>query len=134
MFCQKCGNQNAEGVKFCATCGAPLMDEPQAQPQPQYQQPQMPYQAPVIPGKGLGIASMVLGIISLVLFCVWYIAMPCAIVAAALGGVASSKAKAAGMKNGVATAGIVCSCIALGLALLFIILAAAGLASYGAFA
>ena len=31
--------------------------------------------------KGFSIASMVLGIISLVLFCLWYISVPCAIIA-----------------------------------------------------
>lgn len=35
--------------------------------------------------KGLSIASMVLGIVSLVFFCVWYIAIPCAILAIIFG-------------------------------------------------
>lgn len=114
---------------------APVQPQFQAPQQPQYQMPPQPVYAPaqpVIPGKGLGITSMVLGIIALVLFCVWYISVPCAIVGAALGGVSLSKAKAFGIKNGMATAGIVCSCIALGLAILFILLVAIGVASASA--
>ena len=117
-ICPNCRTNNAPGATQCAACGTPLA-------------PVAYGVAPAVPGKGLGIASMVLGIISLVLFCVWYIAIPCAIIGAALGGVALSKAKAVGMKNGVGTAGLVCSVIALGLALIFIILAAIGLAEMG---
>ena len=87
-----------------------------------YQQPvQSPYGAPVVPGKGLAIAAMILGIVSLALFCLWYLAIPCGIVGLVLGAIAHNKAKAVGMKSGMATAGIVCSAIALGIALLFII-------------
>ncbi len=35
--------------------------------------------------KGLSIAAMVLGIISVALFCIWYIALPCAILAIVFG-------------------------------------------------
>lgn len=126
MFCSKCGVQNEEGLNFCANCGAPLNAAPAAPAapvapqQPVYQQP-VYQQAPVIPGKGMGIAGMVLGIIGLVLMCFWYIGIPCAIVGVILSGLASSKAKKVGAKNGMATAGIVCSCIALGFNLLWII-------------
>lgn len=155
-FCKHCGNQIEDNAAFCGVCGQPQnIAEPQAQA-PVYQapvQPQQPvYQAPVqqpvyvapqapvapakpvIPAKGMGIAAMVLGILSLAMFCVWYLAIPCAIVGAALGGVAQSKAKAAGVKNGMAVAGITCSCIALGIAVLFLLLGIIGLASIGAFA
>jgi hypothetical protein len=87
-----------------------------------YQQPvQSPYGAPVVPGKGLAITAMILGIVSLALFCLWYLAIPCGIVGLVLGAIAHNKAKAVGMKSGMATAGIVCSSIALGIALLFVI-------------
>lgn len=28
MFCQNCGTQNSDGVKFCNNCGAPLQAAP----------------------------------------------------------------------------------------------------------
>ena len=52
--------------------------------------------------KGLSIASMVLGIVSIVLFCIWYISLPCAILAIIFAVI--------GMKNGgkgMAIAGLV---------------------------
>ncbi len=92
MFCPNCGSQIDDNSKFCASCGATVVEEPAPQPepqaqqpqyqQPQYQQPQYQqpqYQQPQrqqpqymyvkkrpVPGRGLGIAGMVLGIISLV--------------------------------------------------------------------
>lgn len=157
-FCKHCGSQIEDNAAFCGVCGqaqntvepqaqeAPVYTQPQAQA-PVYQvpvQPQQPVyvapQAPVyaqpqvkapVPGKGVGIAGMVLGIVSLALFCAWYLAIPCAIIGAALGGVGLSKAKAAGMKNGMAAAGVACSCVALGLALLFVLLVFLGVASSG---
>ena len=160
-FCKHCGNQIEDNAAFCGVCGqaqntvepqvqeAPVYTQPQAQApvyqapvyqapvqQPVYVAPQVPVAPakPVIPAKGMGIAAMVLGILSLAMFCFWYLAIPCAIVGAALGGVAQSKAKAAGVKNGMAVAGITCSCIALGIAVLFLLLGIIGLASIGAFA
>lgn len=136
MFCTKCGNNNPDGAFCCTSCGAPL-NQPQAPAapvQPTYQAPQAPQQPypaqpmynapmqPTVPGKGMAITSMVLGIVSLALFCVWYLALPCAIVGLILGGMAMNKAKAAGMKSGMAVAGVVCSCIALGVAIIFMII------------
>ena len=43
MFCEKCGQELAEGQAFCHNCGAPAPVQP-AYEQPQYQQPQ--YQQP----------------------------------------------------------------------------------------
>ena len=51
--------------------------------------------------KGLAIAAMVLGIVSLVLFCIWYISLPCAILAIIFG-IISIKSS----KRGMAIAGI----------------------------
>lgn len=123
MICRNCGTDCPNGTPVCPRCGAQLMA-----PTPGY------YPQPQVPGKGMGIASMVLGIISLVLFCIWYLAIPCAIIGVALGGAGASKAKEVGAKNGMATAGITCSCIALGIAILFLILGLIGLAEMGAFA
>ena len=146
MFCPNCGTQNADNVAFCAGCGTklgteqPIVQQPVVQ-QPVYQapvQPQQPVyqqpayqQKPAVPGKGLGITGMILGIVSLVLFCFLYISIPCAIVGAILSGVALKKAKDAGMKNGMAVAGLVCSLIALGICVVYWVLAAAALAEIG---
>lgn len=51
--------------------------------------------------KGLAIAAMVLGIVSLVLFCIWYISLPCAILAIIFGIIAIKSSK-----RGMAIAGI----------------------------
>jgi len=148
MNCNKCGAEISPGAAFCVNCGEPVSapqaapqppvtPQPQAVPQPQVtpapQAVQYAVPAPVLPGKGMGIAAMVLGIVSLALFCIWYISIPCAIVGAVLGGLSASKAKEVGAKNGMATAGLVCSIIAIGLAILFVILVAIGVASMGAF-
>ena len=128
MFCPNCGSQNPDGAPFCSACGQ-AMSAPQAPvQQPVYGAPVYgANQKPAVPGKGLSIASMVLGIVSLALFCVWYLAIPCSIVGVALGGVAFNKAKEVGMKNAFATTGIVCSCVALGITLLILVLGLIGL-------
>ncbi len=141
MFCPNCGSQNPDNAVSCATCGAQFAPAQPAQPvyqqpaqptyqqpvqQPVYQQPGYPQQPvyaakPSVPGKGLGIASMVVGIVSLALFCTGWVAIICAIVGVALGGIGLYKAKQAGMKNGMAVAGLVCSVIALAILLAYII-------------
>lgn len=132
-YCKNCGTNNEEGVAYCAGCGATMdagYQSPVSYQQPTYQQPvyQQPA-APVVPGKGLSITAMVLGIVSLVFCCVWYIAIPCAIVGLILGCIGNSKAKEVGMKSGMAVAGIVCSAIAIGLTLLLLLFVGAALAS-----
>ncbi len=128
MFCEKCGAQNPDGVKFCQSCGAEMKPADVFASTPSYTAQSYGTPTPatgVVPGKGLGIASMVVGIISLALFCIWFIAIPCAIVGAVLGGVAYNKAKQAGTKNKMANAGIVCSAIALAITILFTIIVTA---------
>ncbi len=64
--------------------------------------------------KGMAIASMVCGICSIPFLCIWYLAIPAAIVAVVLGFIARAKAKrgeAAG--SGMAMAGIICGSVAL---------------------
>lgn len=78
--------------------------------------------------RGLAIASMVLGIISIVLFCMWYLSLPCAILALIFGAL-SVKSSLKGM----AIAGIVCSIIAIGLALILLATAGAIVSSLGEF-
>lgn len=147
MFCTRCGNNNPDGAFCCTSCGSPL-NQPQAPQQPVYNAPQQPaYQAPQqpvyqaqpmyndstapqVPAKGFSIASMVLGIVSLALFCLWYFALPCAIVGVILGGVALNKSKFVGIKNNMALAGVVCSCIALGGAIIFTLIAVVSCSSF----
>ncbi|MGC9453434.1 MAG: DUF4190 domain-containing protein [Phycisphaerae bacterium] len=70
----------------------------------------------------MAIASLVLGLVGLVLFCMWYVAMPCAIVGLVLAIISRNKAKSAGYApSGMATAGMVLCIIALGLNILGVI-------------
>ncbi|MHC4443001.1 MAG: DUF4190 domain-containing protein [Planctomycetota bacterium] len=86
---------------------------------------------------GMAIASMVLGIVGLALFCLWYVSIPCAILAIVLGAIARKKAtEGTGGGKGKATAGIVCGAISIGIVVLFLVgcLAIIGIgASTGAF-
>jgi uncharacterized protein YneF (UPF0154 family) len=82
----------------------------------------MPPTGAAQPGNGVAIAGMVLGIISLGLFCVWYVAIPCAVVGLILSAVGLKKSKEIGGKGkGMATTGLVLSVIALGLAIVLAI-------------
>lgn len=71
--------------------------------------------------KGLSIASMVLGIVSLALFCVYYLSIPCAILALIFGFIGRKRGA-----KGMAITGIVLGIVALGLDLLIIL----GLATF----
>ncbi len=122
MFCPNCGTPANENQTCCTKCGTVLKAQA-----PQCNQP-TPIRAP---GRGLAIASMVLGIVALALFCVIYLAIPCAIIGLALGGVALRKAKKANVGSGMAVAGITCSCVALGiLIVLAIIVGSIGLSIF----
>lgn len=146
MFCPYCNSEINDGLKFCPKCGSPVASASYQQPVQQYQDPyQQPYQqqyqqppvfnqAPVqpmqfyseqpqadnrVPGKGLGIASMVLGIIAFVFSCYLYLSLPLGLTSLILGVVGRIKAKSADKKNGCATAGIICSILALAWVILF---------------
>ena len=142
MVCKNCFAENNDGAAFCTNCGAPLEAQPQApvaEPvAPQYEAPQQ-YTAPVQqpygynpvptpapnapqPGKGFAIAGMVCGIVSF--FCFGVIL---GILAIVFGGVAKSK----GNRSGMATAGIVCGAVGLGLWLLSLILMGGSLLTLG---
>jgi Domain of unknown function (DUF4190) len=87
---------------------------------------------PQQPGAGMAVASMVLGIIALVLFCVWYVSIPCAIVAIVLGVMARGKAqRGEASGRGMATAGLTCGIVALVLDILLLILAIVGFSMFG---
>lgn len=69
-------------------------------------------------GTGLGIASMVCGIVSLVGCCgLWYVSLPCAVVAIVLGIVQIVKNESRGM----AIAGIICGGVGIVLTVLVIV-------------
>ena len=72
-------------------------------------------------GKGLSIAAMILGIVSVVLCCIWYLSIPCAILAIIFGVIGKKRDG-----RGMAIAGLVLGIIAIGL----YILAIAGLVSF----
>lgn len=79
-------------------------------------------------GKGMAVASMILGIVSIVMLCCsQYISLPCAIIGLILGIVHKKK----NGKNGMATAGVVCSIISLVLSILLIIASAVLLGAVG---
>jgi phosphate/sulfate permease len=93
---------------------------------PSYQTPQ-PSQS-----QGMSVASLVLGIIALVLFCVWYISIPCAVIAIVLGSMAGGKARRGeGGGAGLARAGVICAIVAVALDILIIILAIVGISLLG---
>lgn len=102
-----------------------------------YQQPQQQLVLPATalhkpihpPGHGMAIASMVLGIISVVFCWVFYFGIPCSIVGLVLGVIGKKKNSEAGATSGMATAGIVCSIIALAINILLITACAACFAS-----
>jgi hypothetical protein len=79
----------------------------------------------------MAIAALVLGIVSLVLVCVWYLSFPCSILAIIFGNIGRKKARAGASGGGMATAGLVCGVIALGLLILIIGLVCAGISIIG---
>jgi uncharacterized membrane protein len=83
-------------------------------------------------GNGLAVAGMVLGILGLVGLCIWFVGLPCAIVGLILSIMGKKKAKETGVGGGMATAGMICSIIALGLAVVGVIFAVVGYSMFGA--
>ena len=83
MYCQKCGNQNDNGVNFCTKCGSSLTEESKKNETKKKE--------------GLGTASLVLGIISLVLsftciiFLPIFLVLPLALIGLILGIVNKAK-------------------------------------------
>lgn len=78
----------------------------------------------VVENKGFSIASMVLGIISIVLFCIWYLSIPCAILAIIFGIVGMKKGA-----KGMAIAGLVLGIIAVAIVGIFVIFVGSALTS-----
>ena len=123
-YCMKCGGQCADQAMQCPRCGAMLgmQNSGHVSQRPsgggsQFSGGSFSPQNPS-GGPGLAIASMVLGIVSLILTCILpYVSWVLAIVGIVLAAIAKKKAK-----SGMATAGLVCSIIALAVWVVVIIL------------
>jgi GYF domain 2/Domain of unknown function (DUF4190) len=105
---------------------APPQTEPQPAPAPLPPVPIAPVACetplPNPSASGMAIASLVLGISSLPTLCVFYLGIPCAILAIVFGIIARGKAKRGqGGGAGMALAGIILGCSAIGLVVLFIV-------------
>ena len=74
MFCSKCGANNADGVAFCNSCGAPLPVQPEAPVQPAT--PVQPA-APVQPQKPKNNKGLIIGIVAGVVALIAIIAVIC---------------------------------------------------------
>lgn len=77
--------------------------------------------------KGMAIASMVFGILSIVACCYWYFGLIAGIAGIVLGILHNRKNGSCGMS----IAGIVCGIIGIVLTIVFLVLAAIGLAAFG---
>lgn len=110
MFCKYCGRQVDEQANFCPHCGGRL-NTPAAVP-PQTAAPMQPIApAQKKPVNGFGIAALVIGIICLFAgYYIFFVAIA-GIVLGAVGVAYRNKFSA----NGIATAGLVISCVAFGL-------------------
>lgn len=113
MYCNNCGNANAEG-KFCDVCGAEISSEPVVV-NPENVIETTPASDP---GKVLGIVSMCLSIFGIVCSPTMILSAAAIIAGLITGIIGKKKSKLAGYKNGFAIAGIIIS--AVGLALLAI--------------
>jgi hypothetical protein len=132
--CPQCGASSAEDAKFCAGCGAsfsaagetPTATQAEAPAAAPYvappQQPQYaPTQTPT--GKeGFAIASLILGILSLFFMCVWYLAIPMAILAIIFGSMGKSS-----IQGTLATIGMILGVVGIVIPLLIVGLIAMGL-------
>lgn len=74
--------------------------------------------------KGMSIAALVLGIISLVMLCIWYISIPCAILAIIFGILGRKKGG-----KGMGTAGLVLGILTVAFVIIFYMLVIAGVAT-----
>lgn len=130
MICKICGTKNNETAAFCENCGNPLhRPDPVPQPQPVIAEPvAAPVPAGELPAKGLGIAGLVLGIVSIVFCCcIGFLSAAFAITGLIFSIIAMKRAKAVGMKNNTALAGLILSIIDLVLSLLYTLLLVAAM-------
>lgn len=116
-FCTKCGAQNEDGLAFCSSCGASLNGEVAGEKKP---------------FDVLALLGMIFGIASLVFCWTYGFGVLCGIA----GLIMSSMSRKKGPKNGMSTAGLICSIIGiiLGAILLVVcICTCVAAASYGSY-
>ena len=115
MFCNNCGNHCREGLAFCTNCGNRLSSLPH-QTQPSFVPPQVVYvqqvtteekqNEPKKPGFALSIPAMILGILSIPT-----LSPLLGIAGIIMSAISMAKGKKAGVKNGMAIAGLICSIV-----------------------
>ena len=105
MICQKCGTNNVDGVSFCGTCGAPLL-QPVQEVQPIQQQPivQTVYVKPKT--NKLSLVGFILSLCGLISFCLTCIP---GLICSIIGLIQCSKKKENG--KGYAITGIIISSV-----------------------
>ena len=115
VTCAQCGAQNTPTAQFCYSCGTALTQAGAPSPERQsYGPPQQPAYAPAAaPGSGLATASLILGIIALLAWLLPLLGFPIAVLGIIFGVMGRR-----GPKKGMATGGLVCSAIGLGLTLI----------------
>lgn len=76
MFCKYCGKEISDDAKFCSSCGKTLNDIILNEKNDH-----------IVASKshGLSITSFILGILSIITFFVFYISLPCALLATIIG-------------------------------------------------
>ncbi len=72
-------------------------------------------------GNGMAVAALVLGLVSIVLMCIWYIAIPCGILAVIFGIIGRKNASEGASGRGMATAGLILGIAGLVLPVLLIV-------------
>ena len=137
MFCVKCGKELEDGTKVCPECGTVLdsyasgdstgdsynytySDQGQNGSQYSYNGGQEPYQQPAKGnGNGFAIAGFVLSLVSILACCLYYVAIPCAVLAIIFSVLGRKSAY-----RGLAIAGIVIGIVGLAITLMLLAFAA----------
>ncbi len=144
MYCNKCGNNVADGLKYCDVCGAELSNP--ATSTGSYDNATISSEDP---GKTTGLLSMIFGIASIVLNCscclsfipiigniismLSFLALPSSIAGLITGIIGNKKSNSVGISNGQAKAGIITSIIGIVLGIITAIIGIAVLAYLGIF-